>query len=108
MSCLTVSDQSSTPKKGRSKSSLDQFQSLLFNSLKLCKSTDTFGIEIIDDHRFKKIVVELVGRINKCGVISPRYDLTLDDFEKLEWLALPSRQFGHLVISTNQGIFTHE
>lgn len=29
--------------------------------------------EIVDDHRSKKIVVDLLGRINKCGVISPRY-----------------------------------
>lgn len=28
--------------------------------------------EIVDDHRSKKIVVDLLGRINKCGVISPR------------------------------------
>lgn len=31
--------------------------------------------EIVDDHRSKKIVVDLLGRINKCGVISPRYDV---------------------------------
>lgn len=31
--------------------------------------------EIVDDHRSKKIVVDLLGRINKCGVISPRYAL---------------------------------
>ena len=31
--------------------------------------------EIIDDHRSQKIVVELIGRINKCGVISPRFDI---------------------------------
>ena len=64
--------------------------------------------EIIDDHRSKKIVIELIGRINKCGVISPRYDLTLTDFEKWTNSILPSRQFGHLVISTNQGVFTHD
>jgi small subunit ribosomal protein S15Ae len=64
--------------------------------------------EIIDDHRSKKIVIELLGRINKVGVISPRYDLTVTDFEKWTNSILPSRQFGHLVISTNQGIFTHE
>ena len=28
--------------------------------------------EIIDDHRAGKIVVNLIGRLNKCGVISPR------------------------------------
>ena len=31
--------------------------------------------EMIDDHRSNKIVVELLGRINKCGVISPRFDV---------------------------------
>ena len=38
--------------------------------------------EIVDDKRSGKIVVELNGRLNKCGVISPRYDLKLKDFEK--------------------------
>ena len=64
--------------------------------------------EIIDDHRSKKIVIELIGRVNKCGVISPRYDLALTDFEKWTNNILPSRQFGFLVISTNQGVLTHE
>ena len=31
--------------------------------------------EIIDDKRAGKIVVELNGRLNKCGVISPRFDI---------------------------------
>jgi small subunit ribosomal protein S15Ae len=31
--------------------------------------------EIVDNHRSQKIVVELTGRINKCGVISPRFDV---------------------------------
>lgn len=33
--------------------------------------------EVIDDHRSGKIVVELIGRINKCGVISPRFDVAV-------------------------------
>ena len=39
--------------------------------------------EIVDDHRSGKIVVELNGRINKCGVISPRFDVCLGDIEQL-------------------------
>jgi small subunit ribosomal protein S15Ae len=31
--------------------------------------------EVLDDHRSGKIVVQLTGRINKCGVISPRFDV---------------------------------
>ncbi|KAI3461516.1 hypothetical protein Pfo_018179 [Paulownia fortunei] len=31
--------------------------------------------EYVDDHRDGKIIVELNGRLNKCGVISPRFDI---------------------------------
>merc|ERR1712188_185698 len=64
--------------------------------------------EIIDDHRSNKIVVELLGRINKCGVISPRFDITLQDYEKWSNNILPSRQFGFLVLTTTYGIMDHE
>merc|ERR1711988_1921366 len=47
--------------------------------------------EIVDDHRSGKIVVELIGRINKCGVISPRYDVVLGDLEQWVVNVLPSR-----------------
>ena len=64
--------------------------------------------EIVDDHRSGKTVVELTGRINKCGVISPRFDVPLKDI--VAWVnnLLPSRQFGHLVLSTTFGIMDHE
>lgn len=64
--------------------------------------------EIIDDHRAGKIVVELNGRINKCGVISPRFDVQVGEIEKWIVNLLPSRQFGHILISTTYGIMTHE
>lgn len=37
--------------------------------------------EIIDDHRAGKISVNLIGRLNECGVISPRSDVQLKDLE---------------------------
>ncbi len=64
--------------------------------------------EIIDDHRSNKIVVELNGRLNKCGVISPRFDVGVNEIEKWVVNLLPSRQFGHILISTTYGIMTHE
>ncbi|KAK5577776.1 hypothetical protein ACTFIU_002021 [Dictyostelium citrinum] len=63
--------------------------------------------EIVDDHRSGKIVIELIGRINKCGVISPRFDVTLDEIEKWASYLLPSRQFGHIVLTTSLGIMDH-
>merc|ERR1712188_268592 len=63
--------------------------------------------EIIDDARSGKIVVELNGRLNKCGVISPRFDLKLKNFEKFVYQILPSRQFGYVVLTTSYGIMDH-
>eukprot|EP00438_Fugacium_kawagutii_P023126 Skav201077 [mRNA] locus=scaffold299:2661:4430:- [translate_table: standard] len=65
-------------------------------------------LEIIDDHRAGKVVVELIGRINKCGVISPRFDVSVAGIEQLASDLLPSRQFGHLVLTTTYGIMDHE
>ena len=64
--------------------------------------------EIIDDHRAGNIVVQLNGRLNKCGVISPRFDVKLDAMEKWVGNLLPSRQFGFLVLTTSYGIMDHE
>ena len=64
--------------------------------------------EIVDDHRSGKIIVELTGRLNKCGVISPRFDVAQKDMEKWTTNLLPSRQFGYLVLTTSSGIMDHE
>merc|ERR1711881_555908 len=63
--------------------------------------------EIVDDNRAGKIVIDLNGRLNKTGVISPRFDLKLKNFEKFVYQILPSRQFGYVVLTTNKGIMDH-
>lgn len=63
--------------------------------------------ELVDDRRSGKIVVNLLGRINKCGVISPRFDIKLPELPKWTAKMLPSRQFGHLVLTTSYGILDH-
>merc|ERR1712238_143227 len=65
------------------------------------------AFEIIDDARNGKIVIDLIGRLNKCGVISPRFDLKFKNFEKFVYQILPSRQFGYVVLTTNKGIMDH-
>ncbi|KAF2143306.1 uncharacterized protein K452DRAFT_286136 [Aplosporella prunicola CBS 121167] len=64
--------------------------------------------EEVDDHRNGKIVVQLNGRLNKTGVISPRYNVQLRDLEKWVVKLLPSRQFGCIVLTTSAGIMDHE
>ncbi|EWM28066.1 hypothetical protein NSK_001482 [Nannochloropsis salina CCMP1776] len=64
--------------------------------------------EIVDDHRGGKIVIDLIGRINKVGVISPRFDVKYGEYENWVNNVLPSRQFGHIVMTTTFGIMDHE
>ena len=64
--------------------------------------------EVVDDHRAGKIVVELIGRVNKCGVISPRFDIGYADIEQWVVNLLPARQFGHIILTTSMGIMDHE
>eukprot|EP00993_Chasmostoma_nieuportense_P005955 NODE_6568_length_522_cov_13.311392_g6403_i0.p2 GENE.NODE_6568_length_522_cov_13.311392_g6403_i0~~NODE_6568_length_522_cov_13.311392_g6403_i0.p2 ORF type:complete len:131 (+),score=30.39 NODE_6568_length_522_cov_13.311392_g6403_i0:64-456(+) len=64
--------------------------------------------EVVDNHRANKIVVDLNGRLNKTGVISPRYAVTLPELERWIINLLPSRQFGYIVLTTSRGIMDHE
>ncbi|KAG8754392.1 40S ribosomal protein S22 [Serendipita sp. 396] len=64
--------------------------------------------EIVDDHRAGKIVVQLNGRLNKTGVISPRFNIQVTQIENWVNLLLPSRGFGYLILTTSAGIVDHE
>merc|ERR1739845_69209 len=64
--------------------------------------------EVVDDHRAGKIVDNLTGRMIKCGVISPRYDVPLHDIERWTNNLLPSIQFGFVILTTSSGIMDHE
>ena len=63
--------------------------------------------EFIDDGRTGKFDVQLLGRINKCGAVRPRYSCGVDEIEKLEGRFLPSKELGVLVLSTSQGVISH-
>ena len=66
--------------------------------------------EHIDDGRWGKIKVQLLGRINRCGVIKPRFSVKYRDLREMpHWLRkyLPSRDIGIIIISTSQGVMSH-
>ena len=96
-------------RKGRRQVLIRPASKVLIKFLKLMQKKGYIGdFEFIDDHRSGKIVVELLGRVNKCGVISPRFDIQLTDLERWTTNILPSRQFGQLVLTTPFGIMDHE
>lgn len=63
--------------------------------------------EFIDDGRSGKFKVQLLGRINKCGVVKPRYSVKAGQFEFWEKRYLPSRNIGMLVLTTPKGVLSH-
>jgi len=63
--------------------------------------------EFVDDGRSGKFKVQLLGRVNKCGAIKPRFSIEADEFELWEKEFLPARDVGLLVVSTPQGVLSH-
>ena len=64
--------------------------------------------EFIEDGRSGKFRVQLLGRVNKCGAIKPRYSVKADGFENWEKTYLPAREMGILVVSTPSGVVSHK
>ena len=54
------------------------------------------------------IEINLLGKLNKAGAIKPRYSVKADGYEKFEKRYLPAKDFGLLLVSTTQGIMTHD
>ena len=52
--------------------------------------------------------VTLARRINSCGVVKPRIAVRGRDLEGYESRFLPAQDFGLLVLSTNQGVMSHQ
>jgi small subunit ribosomal protein S8 len=64
--------------------------------------------EFIDDGRNGKFKVQLLGRINKCGPVKPRFAVKVGNFEEWEKKFLPSRDVGIMVVSTSKGVIAHK
>ncbi|MEM3730911.1 MAG: 30S ribosomal protein S8 [Candidatus Bathyarchaeia archaeon] len=64
--------------------------------------------EFIDDGRSGKFKVQLLGRINKCGAIRPRFSVKVNELEEWEKKFLPSREIGLLIISTSKGVLSNK
>jgi len=84
---------------------------LILNVLKVLQREGYIGeFEYIDDGRWGKIRIQLLGRINKIGVIKPRLSVKYKDLvSPPHWLKkyLPAYNIGILIVSTSQGVMSH-
>jgi len=65
------------------------------------------SFEEIKSSRGNSLRVNLLGAINNCGVIKPRFNVKITDFTKFETRYLPAQDFGILIVSTSKGMMSH-
>ena len=65
------------------------------------------GYKHIDDKKGGVYIIKLSHTINDCRAIKPRYKAKKGEFEKFEKRYLPSRDVGMLIVSTSQGLMSH-
>jgi small subunit ribosomal protein S8 len=63
--------------------------------------------EQVDDGRAGKFRIQLLAKINKCGIITPRFSVQKDKYLFWERQFLPSYNMGILIVSTSKGIMSH-
>jgi len=76
--------------------------------LKIMKDKDYIGsFDRIEDGKGGKFKIHLVGNINNCHVIKPRFFTKKDEFIKWEKRFLPANNIGMLLVTTSKGVMDH-
>ncbi len=63
--------------------------------------------EQIDDGRAGKFRIQLLAKINKCGIITPRFSVKKNSYLNWERRFLPAYNMGLILVSTSAGILSH-
>ena len=93
---------------GKSECLIKPISNIIKELLKVMRENNYVGdFTEIEDGKGNYIKLSLIGNINKCGVIKPRYSVKSNEFEKFEQRYLPAKDVGILFVSTPRGIMTH-
>ena len=55
----------------------------------------------------RELIIE-IKNLNQCNSIKPRFNVSVDKIDKYVRRYLPARDFGFILISTSQGLLTHD
>ncbi len=82
---------------------------LIKNMLLIIQKEGYIGdFEYIDNKRGGAFKVSLLGKINDCGAIKPRFSVGRRDFITWEKRFLPAASLGVLLVSTPDGVISHK
>jgi small subunit ribosomal protein S8 len=107
-----ISDVLSSIKNGDKygkKEIFTQSSQLVKNILLILQKNSYIGdFEYIDDKKGGKFRIQLLGKVNNCNAIRPRFPVRIDEYEKYEKRFLPAIGMGFLIVSTPKGLLTHD
>ena len=76
--------------------------------LEIMKNNNYLGeVKYTENNRGGIAKITLLGALNKCGSIKPRYNVKRTEYEKFEKRYLPAKDFGFIIVSTSKGVMTH-
>lgn len=94
-------------KIGRKECEIRPMSKVIKKVLSVMKDNLYLGdVEEVKDSKGGVLKVNLLGNINDCGAIKPRFSVKKDLYEKFEKRFLPAKGMGIIVVSTPQGIMT--
>lgn len=78
---------------------------LIRDTLKVMQKNKYIGeFEFMDNGRGGSFKIKLLGKINDCNVIKPRYSVRKKEIINFEKRFLPASNLGLLILTTSQGI----
>jgi len=94
-------------KIGRSSCVVHPVSKITTSIFEIMKNHHYIGdFKVVEDGKGGFIEVQLLGSVNNCGVVKPRFAVSKYEFDKFEKRFLPAKDFGLMILSTSQGIMT--
>ena len=95
-------------KTGKTECTATPVSKVMLKLLQIMQDQKYIGsFEIQESSNGKIVKINLIGAVNKCGAIKPRFPVKFDGFEKFEKRYLLAKDFGFIIVSTSKGIMTH-
>ena len=99
----TLNQIMNAKKAGKTKVVVNKHSKLLRNILDIAKQAGYLDYSIDGT----KIIIKIV-ELNKIMAIKPRYTVSVKKINNYVKRFLPARNFGFVIVSTNQGLMKHE
>jgi small subunit ribosomal protein S8 len=93
---------------GKNECHIKPASKLIREVLTIFQSNNYIGdFEMVDDGKSGSFRVRLLGRINDCKTIKPRFAVKNMDWNSWEQRYIPGKGFGFLIVSTSKGVMTN-